>query len=346
VRGVVCTLAVCLLAISMQAQVTPIIECRTESAGTLSVVFGYDNAGAATATIPHGANNFVSPPPAAHDQPTTFDPGVHHNAFIATFALADENAIAWTVDGNTVDLNRGTDVECTSCFCAPGPAGPLGPQGETGAAGATGADGAQGATGDVGPIGPQGPQGPTGLAGSTGATGAVGLQGFPGETGAAGPTGPTGASGVEGPVGLAGERGEAGAAGPDGIAGEAGASGEPGMPGPLGDAGSPGADGELTFLATMAQDEITLDQAARVIVTGAVVARGKGALTLMIGGMRVALPSPRDAWSTIPVLASVVVPRGTHAIDVDADDGVEIEHISISAAAVPAEAKRRRSLSR
>jgi hypothetical protein len=393
-----------LLSLAAQAQVVPLIDCWTEGSGTITVSFGYINPGPTAVTVPVGANNFLSPAPADHGQPTTLDPGTYHQVFTATFNSADEAAIAWTLDGNVADLNRAVDPECSGCYCPPGPAGPVGPAGSTGPTGPDGETGPAGATGDAGPVGPDGPTGAEGPAGADGATGAQGPAGPDGATGAAGaagavgPQGPTGPQGPQGAIGEAGPPGPIGAAGdtgpqgPQGIVGEPGAAGPagprgdeggtgpqgpagpsgpvgeagvngaigpmgpagpPGSPGPVGEIGPAGPEGErgasgldavLPFLATSgSRREITLDRSAEVIVTGSVLARGRGTLVLIVGGARVRLAAPREAWTPIPVIGSVVLGPGTHAIDV-IGDGVEIDHVSISAVAIPAETRRRRSV--
>jgi hypothetical protein len=175
------------------------------------------------------------------------------------------------VDGGrlAIDLNRGTDAECTSCFCAR-TAGPIGPQARQRrqAAGAVERK-ARPTSGRWDPRTARRDR--AGRSDRCG--GAVGPGAFPAKRALldrqdlrAQPGGRS--------CGTRRRARRCRAAGPAGTAGEAGTSSGTGLPGPSGDAGSAGTGGELAFLATMGSTRSPSARGA-VIVTGAIVARAR-----------------------------------------------------------------------
>jgi hypothetical protein len=83
------------------AQTTPIFECAfAQPDGSYVTVWGYQNAGATTESIPVGAQNRFQPTPNDRGQPTTFDPGTHDNILIIPWDGADQ--LGWKIGTTTV----------------------------------------------------------------------------------------------------------------------------------------------------------------------------------------------------------------------------------------------------
>lgn len=233
---------------SAEAQITPVFECWRESSdGLLTAVFGYVNLGEAV-TIEVGDENFVTPAPVSHGQPTVFASGTVNAAFTITLPVAEEGTVTWQVGASVAEVLYVPEMACTECLCPAGsagvdggvgPTGADGPAGDAGLQGVAGPAGVTGPTGTIGPRGATGEAGPAGAPGERGETGGIGRAGAPGPDGA---TGPDGAIGPDGPRGPEGAQGLAGAAGPDGAAGPAGLPGVAGIRGP---AGAPGAVGPI-----------------------------------------------------------------------------------------------------
>ena len=75
---------------SLPTGIVPILDCVTfdQSTNTVTAFFGYVSVNAQTESVPYGPANFFSPSPAIRPgQPTSFLPGVHHNAFSVSFSL-------------------------------------------------------------------------------------------------------------------------------------------------------------------------------------------------------------------------------------------------------------------
>ena len=264
------------------AQVTPVLDCWSDTGTTKTIILGYVNASASSVLIPIGPSNYFTPGPESRGQVTTFQPGTHVGAMTITVTDAEAVGLTWHLLGETLAIDFSPATMCAECFCPAGPMGPegdagpegpvgpqgiAGPQGPDGEAGPTGPDGsdgpigAEGATGAAGPAGVQGiagvagpqglqgpagaagPQGVAGVAGAVGETGPAGAEGAPGPQGVAGAAGPRGADGVAGPMGASGPQGEVGVAGPAGPPGAAGPVGETGDPGPAGVPGPIGVAG-------------------------------------------------------------------------------------------------------
>jgi hypothetical protein len=85
---------------------TPIFECSfAQPGGGYVAVFGYQNSGATTETIPVGPQNRFQPAPADLGQPTTFDPGRHDNVLIVSWNGTDQ--LQWKLNGISVSADAG-----------------------------------------------------------------------------------------------------------------------------------------------------------------------------------------------------------------------------------------------
>jgi hypothetical protein len=91
--------------------VVPIVDCVTSDRhGTWTAVFGYDNRTGVRVTIPVGPGNQVLPATNGDPQPTSFDPGVHHGAFVAVWTRG--GGAMWHL--GSVNLTaRKTDTACS-----------------------------------------------------------------------------------------------------------------------------------------------------------------------------------------------------------------------------------------
>jgi len=165
--------------------VAPLLDCVNfnQAANEVTGYFGYASTNPTSTVITFGTHNFFDPPPEVRGQPLTFNSGVFHFAFSATFSLNINTSITWHLNGFTATASNDPNLYCPSPFVVAGPPGPTGPQGQPGAQGPTGAVGPQG------PVGPAGPQGPAGAVGPQGPAGLVGAQGKTGPAGATGSTG-------------------------------------------------------------------------------------------------------------------------------------------------------------
>jgi hypothetical protein len=182
---------------------------------------------------------------------TTFDLGIHTNAFAVRFTPGVD-VVEWVLWDPTTNSARTYTVPAMLPMCngggEMGPAGAPGPQGPAGIAGLTGEPGPQGPKGDPGPQGPAGTNGINGRNGVDGRNGLDGAAGFPGPIGPAGPQGPKGDqgnAGVAGATGPSGATGATGAIGPTGPAGPQGLRGPQGVPGPQ---GIPGTSATTAFV--------------------------------------------------------------------------------------------------
>ncbi len=94
--------------------VIPFVDCVSSAPGAspdaFTVVFGYRNTATTPVSLAAGAaqNSFSLGPD--RGQPGTFDPGVHHDAFVTTFAGASGD-LTWTLGTTTV----GPDAATPSC---------------------------------------------------------------------------------------------------------------------------------------------------------------------------------------------------------------------------------------
>ena len=85
------------------AALLPLVDCVTDNAqaNTLTVQWAYYSAYAQTQTVVLGSNNAVSPTPSSGTPITAFDAGLHHNAWIATLDLTQNQQLVWTLNGAT-----------------------------------------------------------------------------------------------------------------------------------------------------------------------------------------------------------------------------------------------------
>ena len=190
-------------------QVTPFASCigpdPTDS--TMNVAhFGYNNQflnAGQPYQLSYGAStnqftdNHVDVGPLS-GVPTTFDLGLHTDAFAIRYNAGDE--LVWTLLDPATSTVQTASPSASTPVCggggAAGPQGPQGPQGTQGLQGPQGPAGVSGADGAAGAAGPAGPAGPTGPTGATGAPGAAGAQGPVGPAGSVGPQGPAGPMGL------------------------------------------------------------------------------------------------------------------------------------------------------
>jgi hypothetical protein len=93
-------------------KVSPILECVWHVASTnWLALWGYDNLGSTTQTIPVGSNNSFSPGSANQGQPTSFSSGTNDNVFTVPFVASAPPA--WTLDATTVKSSP-SDKQCSS----------------------------------------------------------------------------------------------------------------------------------------------------------------------------------------------------------------------------------------
>jgi len=72
------------------------VDCVTKGSTTYDATFAYANDNAAAQTVPAGSDNFFTPPPVDRGQTTTFQPGLHHAAFVVT-GIPLTTKLRWTV---------------------------------------------------------------------------------------------------------------------------------------------------------------------------------------------------------------------------------------------------------
>ena len=84
----------------------PIFECAfAQPGGAYVTVWGYENTGSTTETIPIGAQNRFQPNPADLGQPTTFDPGRHDNVLIVDWDGTD--LLQWKLGTGSAKADAG-----------------------------------------------------------------------------------------------------------------------------------------------------------------------------------------------------------------------------------------------
>ncbi len=103
---------------SADGQVTPIVDCHMSqpngSGGTLiTEFFGYTSTFTSDTVFPIGPGNFFSPPPFDRGQPTTFQPGVFHRVFSATWTKPTDSSITWNLGGGSVTDDGTQSPNCT-----------------------------------------------------------------------------------------------------------------------------------------------------------------------------------------------------------------------------------------
>src|SRR4051794_33862734 len=95
--------------------VDAVLECVWNNAdGTRTAAFGYDNPATTVVTIPVGSDNRFTSKPDDRGQPTVFQPGVVHNAFVITFT---GSTATWHLNGADANANP----SATPCTSAPVP---------------------------------------------------------------------------------------------------------------------------------------------------------------------------------------------------------------------------------
>lgn len=109
--------AMVLIPVSAFAQqpIEPIVNCveYDKAADLFTVHFGYINPNDVTVVIPLGKNNKITPAPQDRGQPTSFEPGVHNNAFSAEF---NGNDLTWHIESENYKPKDATasaiDTKC------------------------------------------------------------------------------------------------------------------------------------------------------------------------------------------------------------------------------------------
>jgi hypothetical protein len=221
-------------------------------------IFGYENPGAVSVTVPIGEPaNYFFPSPQDRGQIDRFSPGLRQAAFAIIWDPIVEPQITWILEGESASASatstpcQGDEIQLEflgawSASTVYGTGDVVSRDGSSWVAARENLNVTPGVSDDwlllaqagaTGPAGPAGPQGPTGETGPTGLQGATGPEGPTGPAGATGPQGPAGPEGATGPVG---PQGEAGPAGPEGAAGPQGATGPQGETGPQGPTGPQG----------------------------------------------------------------------------------------------------------
>ncbi|HEY4626946.1 MAG TPA: hypothetical protein VIH01_13090 [Blastococcus sp.] len=85
--------------------VTPLLDCTTQNSdGSYTAVLGYSNTAGATATIPFGPLNFITPRIYDGVQPTTFLSGTRHGVF--SLNMPAHANLKWRLDGHTLALGN------------------------------------------------------------------------------------------------------------------------------------------------------------------------------------------------------------------------------------------------
>lgn len=97
--------------------VTPLLDCTTQNSdGSYTAVLGYSNTTGATATIPFGPLNVITPTTYDGVQPTTFLGGTQHGVFalnVSAYDAANSN-VTWQLDGHTLSWTN-KDTLSSSC---------------------------------------------------------------------------------------------------------------------------------------------------------------------------------------------------------------------------------------
>ena len=101
---------------SLPTGIVPILDCVTfdQSNNILTASFGYVSANAQTESVAIGSANFFNPSPGSRGQPTSFLPGVHHNAFSVLFILNTTSSLTWTLLGQSVTASNNPALYCSS----------------------------------------------------------------------------------------------------------------------------------------------------------------------------------------------------------------------------------------
>jgi hypothetical protein len=79
--------------------------------------FGYNNTGSSAVTIPKGVltRNYFAPGPIAYSQQiTTFQPGIHDNAFSLSFGGKASDTLTWFLDGGLTIAGNGATGRCAT----------------------------------------------------------------------------------------------------------------------------------------------------------------------------------------------------------------------------------------
>lgn len=99
------------------AALTPLVDCVQDAplgvVTSRTVVLGYRSTASAPVTVTPGSGaDDLSPGAADRGQPSTFQPGEHHGAWLLTVDAAAEPSLTWTLGGRSVAIDA-TAPACT-----------------------------------------------------------------------------------------------------------------------------------------------------------------------------------------------------------------------------------------
>jgi hypothetical protein len=125
-------------------EVIPFIDCTMFHFDTKALItfWGYVSTFSTTVTIPVGDNNFFFPEPRDWNQPTVFEPGIHHSVLVTSFVVdpSGMQQLSWLIRAGSL-MQSATTRNDPSLYCStgglPGPPGPQGPQGSQGLPGSS-----------------------------------------------------------------------------------------------------------------------------------------------------------------------------------------------------------------
>ncbi len=101
------------------------VDCVTNHASTFDATFGYQSDNPVPEAVPVASGNSFTPPPADRGQPTTFQPGAHHNIFTVS-GVPNGTSLVWTLSfGGQTSTTTASDSLATKCQVPP----PLPPSG-------------------------------------------------------------------------------------------------------------------------------------------------------------------------------------------------------------------------
>src|SRR5579884_1568125 len=102
-------------AVAQQSNVVPLLECVSyfPDLNYLTGFFGYTNGNSESVSIPVGPNNYVSPAPDDHGQPTTFLPGTNQGVWPATLDLDTFDSLTWNLQGTAVTATNDSSNYCS-----------------------------------------------------------------------------------------------------------------------------------------------------------------------------------------------------------------------------------------
>jgi hypothetical protein len=94
--------------------VSPVLECVAEQSGALTAIYGYDNRGTSTLSVPVGSNNFFHPSPQNRGQPTSFAVGRKRGVLQVGFPA--NGVLVWNLASSTATASAGS-MRCQPAPC-------------------------------------------------------------------------------------------------------------------------------------------------------------------------------------------------------------------------------------